>query len=55
MKANTEELQGQIQSHPDVNLLFYPGRKYINTKFYKFDFPESANYRLGNQALVNYM
>eukprot|EP01031_Cornospumella_fuschlensis_P023227 gene23227-28213_t len=47
MKANTEELQGQIQSHPDVNLLFYPGRKYINTKFYKFDFPESANYRLG--------
>lgn len=47
MAANTAELQGQIQSHPDVNLKYYPEREYINTKFYKYDYPESANYRIG--------
>lgn len=47
MQENTEELKGQIQSHPDVNLLFYPEREYISSKYYIFDYPESANYRIG--------
>lgn len=47
LQANTEKLQGQIQSHPDVNLMFYPEREYISNKFYVYDYPESANFRIG--------
>jgi hypothetical protein len=46
-EENAETLLGQIQSNPDVNLLFYPEREYISSDSYVYEYPESANYRLG--------
>ncbi len=47
LKANVETLIGEIQSHPDVNLKFYPDRGLLPNDFYKYDYPESAKYRIG--------
>eukprot|EP00981_Chlorochromonas_danica_P010795 scaffold3414_cov183-Ochromonas_danica.AAC.1 len=47
METNTEALIEEIESHPDVNLLFFPERAYIYTKTYYYEYPLSSNYRIG--------
>mmetsp|Transcript_19797 Transcript_19797/g.33126 ORF Transcript_19797/g.33126 Transcript_19797/m.33126 type:complete len:539 (+) Transcript_19797:100-1716(+) len=47
LKAETESLQDEIKLHPDVAFFFDPEIVLINRNSYIFDFPESANYRIG--------
>lgn len=47
LAAGKEELIGEIQSHPDVNLMYYPERGLISADSYVYDYPLSADYRIG--------
>lgn len=47
MKANKENLVGELQSHPDVTAIFYPENLMINNDYYVENYPESANFRIG--------
>lgn len=47
LKEGTESLQEQIEDHPDVEFFFDPSSALIDNNFYVYDFPESANYRIG--------
>ena len=46
MRDNLDLLRGEIQSHPDVELDFYPDRANIFADSYRFDFPQVENYRI---------
>ena len=45
--AGKESLRDEIQSHPDANLFFYPDRALLPSGGYVFNFPLSADYRIG--------
>lgn len=47
MEANIVNLEKQIESHPDVKFFFDPSSVLIYTNEYIFDYPISANYRIG--------
>lgn len=45
--AGIDSLLGEIKSNPDTNLFFYPERALIPANTYTFDYPLSADYRIG--------
>ena len=45
--AERLKLQEQIREHPDVNFFFNPESVLLNRDQYVFDYPISANYRIG--------
>ncbi len=47
MAENTAALKEKITSHPDVNILFHPQRALIGADSYVFNYPLSADYRIG--------
>lgn len=47
LQAGEDALIGEIQSHPDVNLYYYPERGLIPSTSYVYDYPLSADYRIG--------
>ncbi len=47
MAANVADLKAQIESSTDTNLFFYPERALISADSYYFDYPLSADYRIG--------
>lgn len=47
MEEGVETLVGEVQSHPDVNLFFYPDRALLSANSYVYDYPISADYRIG--------
>jgi hypothetical protein len=46
LETNIGLLNEELQSHPDVELTFYPERALPDNNQYRFDFPLSENYRL---------
>lgn len=47
MAANKITLTEQVESHPDTNLLFFPDRALLPDDSYNFNYPLSADYRIG--------
>jgi len=47
MSSGTETLIAQLETNPDVNLIFNPASAFPNNDYYVFDYPLATQFRLG--------